>query len=644
MEDMQPKQTADTAVQILGDGFSDQPAQEDKAGDDEEWTEEHMRVLVRWKSQAFVHMYLQDKSNYHFRLIYNALTFPVILLSSISSATLFTSDDMRVKVFVATSAITCACLAALQRQVRPAEQAAEHAHAAHRYQTLIHRIESAMNMVPNMRPTVRRFVDKVRAELETLLATQCDPPRFVLARFEKRYGRVEGILYGDEIAEMIAQSIRAQTLYKRIEKVYKKATTGVAAASDVQGRQSVELLMNINKQPEEQLQHQQPPTQRSWADPLRRIMGYAGGVVTGGVATTTPVQGNPNAHPNNKSSNSNNNIDNSYHDGHMNLTYVTSTPFAHRTHLTRADAVVAARLSALDPIAIPCQMQVQSRGSIADNYNIHNSDTNNLYRNHANSRAAGCMTSLVTNSLAMPVLHKPAMACPGTPSSATMNNIYLAPPLPPVGNCQPRPSTDTSSALNPLLLSGFSTQGAVQPNASTYGEIAMLPTLRPGFMRPSTKSGGSVRTSPTRSSPVSTPVSTRLPPELSGSPIHLINSSKSALSPHPHGTIARPPTLDVYEEQEEEEEQTLNDGKDLSGATAVSFSIKPSTPSEPQLTDATQTQMDEKGPASSFAQMMEYCPSLTSSDILASELMPHTRKDASDGDAIQTTIVADTVA
>ena len=174
----------------------------------EQWSEEHMRVLTRWKSQAFVHMYLQEKSNYYFRMIYNSLTFPVILLSSISSATLFTSHSDAVKVFVASVSIVCACLAALQRQVRPAEHAAHHGNTAHRYQTLIHRIESCMKMVPNMRPDVRKFVDKVRSELEMLLGTQNEPPRLVISSFEKRYGRIEGILYGDEIADMIAQSLR----------------------------------------------------------------------------------------------------------------------------------------------------------------------------------------------------------------------------------------------------------------------------------------------------------------------------------------------------------------------------------------------------------------------------------------------------
>ena len=185
-------------------------------GESGAWTQDSVRALLRWKSQAFVHMYLQDKSSYHFRLIYNALTFPVILLSTISSTTIFSADNTQVRVFVATVSITCACLAALQRQVRPAENAEHHWGTAHRYQSLIHRIESCLNMVPGMRPTMRRFVEAVRSEFDALLRTQRDPPRYVLSRFERSYGRVEGILYGDEIAEMIAQSLRIKAMYKRL--------------------------------------------------------------------------------------------------------------------------------------------------------------------------------------------------------------------------------------------------------------------------------------------------------------------------------------------------------------------------------------------------------------------------------------------
>lgn len=194
-----------------------------------QWSEDHLRVLSRWKSQAFVHMYLQEKSNYYFRMIYNSLTFPVILLSSISSATLFTSEDYSIKIFVCVVSVLCACLAALQRQVRPAEYAAHHGNTAHRYQTLIHRIESCMNMVPNMRPDVRKFIEKIRTDFEFLLGSQNEPPRYVISNFEKRYGRVEGILYGDEIADMIAQSLRAQAIYKRMEK--QSNAGGVSAAN-----------------------------------------------------------------------------------------------------------------------------------------------------------------------------------------------------------------------------------------------------------------------------------------------------------------------------------------------------------------------------------------------------------------------------
>lgn len=186
---------------------------------DSEWSEEHVTVLSHWKSQAFVHMYLQDKSSYYFRMIYNSMTFPIILLSAVSSVTLFSSENESVKIYVAVVSIISACLTALLRQVRPAETAAQHAEAAHRYQALIHRMESCMNIVPSMRPNLRMFFARVRTELESLLSHQTDPPRFVLSNFEKHYGRVEGILYGDEIANMIAQSLRAQDIYKRMEKI-----------------------------------------------------------------------------------------------------------------------------------------------------------------------------------------------------------------------------------------------------------------------------------------------------------------------------------------------------------------------------------------------------------------------------------------
>ena len=189
------------------------------------WTPDCVQMLTRWKWQAFVHMYLQDKSSYHFRLIYNCMTFPLIGLTSLSSSVLLASDRPAVKTVAAVSSIACTVIVALMRQVKPAEQSQFYASTAHRYKALIHRIDSCLRVMPELRPVAAVFIHRVRTELELMLCQQDDPPAWVMRRFERIYGRVEGVLYGDDVAELISQSVKSK---KRFHKIM----TGASSAGD----------------------------------------------------------------------------------------------------------------------------------------------------------------------------------------------------------------------------------------------------------------------------------------------------------------------------------------------------------------------------------------------------------------------------
>lgn len=65
-----------------------------------DWKEQHENILKEWKMKCFVNMWLQDASAYYYLNIHNWLTYPVIIITSLSSAALFATDNEVMKYIV----------------------------------------------------------------------------------------------------------------------------------------------------------------------------------------------------------------------------------------------------------------------------------------------------------------------------------------------------------------------------------------------------------------------------------------------------------------------------------------------------------------------------------------------------------------
>lgn len=180
------------------------------------WEATHESILKEWKAKCFVQMWLQIKSGYFYSKLHDILSYPIIILSSVCGATLFTTSIPAVKYLMGAFSITSGVLTAITRQVRPGELYQQYSQTAKRYQMLIRRIQTCLELPPEMRPPVEVFIDKIGTEIDALSATQLYPPSIILRMFERTYGYLDQLLFGEDIIELLSKDLKNRRLVKKI--------------------------------------------------------------------------------------------------------------------------------------------------------------------------------------------------------------------------------------------------------------------------------------------------------------------------------------------------------------------------------------------------------------------------------------------
>jgi hypothetical protein len=184
------------------------------------WNEQLDAMLKKLKNRALVSMWLQSRASSWYQTMYNALSYPVILISCLSTAAIFsngTSTELSVKFLSGSASILSALLTAITRQMRPAELAELHSSVARKYETIVRQIEMKLLMPYELRVRPEFFFDKVRTELDSILETKVDPPTMVVWMFSRKYkASMEEILYGSELADIITEQARNSTYLEMI--------------------------------------------------------------------------------------------------------------------------------------------------------------------------------------------------------------------------------------------------------------------------------------------------------------------------------------------------------------------------------------------------------------------------------------------
>lgn len=179
------------------------------------WTKKHIDILKEWKAKCFVYLWLHDKSSYYYTCLQNYLSYPVIIFSSIASATLLSSTNIIARYCVGTLSLCSGILTSILRHLKPGELLQTHIYFTRKYHALIRNIDVCLSTTYVNRPNPDAFIEKIGSEIDVMLANQIDPPICVIRQFENKYGSLACILYGDDIIELIRAEIATNKMFHR---------------------------------------------------------------------------------------------------------------------------------------------------------------------------------------------------------------------------------------------------------------------------------------------------------------------------------------------------------------------------------------------------------------------------------------------
>ncbi len=180
-----------------------------------DWDKEHELILKQWKSKMFVKLWLQNQSAYFYRHLNNFLSYPIIILSSISSATLFVSNETtntNINLIIGAVTLVTSILASINRHLKPSEVETNYKLSTYKYSNLIRNIDSTLSLTKNMREPVDIFLEKISIELDTIEENELEPLLFIKNKFEKQYGSIDRLLYGEDLIQILK-------LGKKIKKI-----------------------------------------------------------------------------------------------------------------------------------------------------------------------------------------------------------------------------------------------------------------------------------------------------------------------------------------------------------------------------------------------------------------------------------------
>jgi hypothetical protein len=180
----------------------------------EKWTQDHLNILKKWKIKIFAYMWMQNESCYYFTSIYNWVAYTVICTSSFAGATMFSINSFQTKCeningipalyiqyFIGSISLLSAILTGIIRQIKPGEYSQIHSSTFRRYNVLLRTIDEVVisqkcDTLPD------EFINTVSVTMNDIINEQKEPPKSIIKKFEKTYGPLERILYGEDILEL----------------------------------------------------------------------------------------------------------------------------------------------------------------------------------------------------------------------------------------------------------------------------------------------------------------------------------------------------------------------------------------------------------------------------------------------------------
>jgi len=185
------------------------------------WRENHINILKDWKMRCFTQMWLQGTSSLYYRNISQSLSYPIIILAAVSGATLFGVNQWYVKYIVSFMNVISTILTAMIRQIKPGELRENYKQTERKYNRLIRKIQTIIELPNDMKSSPDKVLEGIGIEIDGLMAAQLPPPVHVNDLFERRFGILHKIIFGNDIIKMVKKNaehtMRANEIHTEIE-------------------------------------------------------------------------------------------------------------------------------------------------------------------------------------------------------------------------------------------------------------------------------------------------------------------------------------------------------------------------------------------------------------------------------------------
>jgi len=167
------------------------------------WSYHHIQILKQWKAKAFVQLWLHDNSIYYYMFINNWMSYPIILISTTCSAVVLINDSVIMRIIIGVFSFINAILTAINRQLCPGSIMHEHFVMSKRYNNLIRNVDTCLCLTESMRPHPSVFIERVGMEIDNLANNTLSPPQYVIKKFERIFGTLDRMLYGEHVFELL---------------------------------------------------------------------------------------------------------------------------------------------------------------------------------------------------------------------------------------------------------------------------------------------------------------------------------------------------------------------------------------------------------------------------------------------------------
>jgi len=185
-----------------------------------DFASEYKVIFTTWKQRAFVEFYLQMNSVYHYRRVHNIITYPIILLSTISGTSIFSTNNPTIQYIAASFSVASALLTGMLRQLKPGELATDHLSATRRWSKVLQQIQQLemFNVLKNSQTHQEMMTqfNKLQSEIDSIISSQPEPARHALNSIHNRYGAelFEKIVFGEDIQELLTEAEKAEAEWK----------------------------------------------------------------------------------------------------------------------------------------------------------------------------------------------------------------------------------------------------------------------------------------------------------------------------------------------------------------------------------------------------------------------------------------------